>query len=378
MNASTLPAPIPDRITRIMRSNHWQYWFLQTAGWTGYAAFIMAESWVVKTLDRPYVLFTLAATLLGLLLTMAMREYFRLVWRYPAHKRWLLVLLSLGMATGIWSTWKLHVSTSITAHMESKNLLYEQIYEQMYWYSYSFCILLSWTGLYYGIKYYRLVQEEHEKTLMAEAMAHQAQLKMLRYQLNPHFLFNTLNSISTLVLDRQGDLANRMIAELSRFLRYSLDNDPMQKVTLHRELEAMRLYLDIETIRFGERLRIDYRIEEPARDACIPSLLLQPLIENAIKHAIAASESGGLIRIAARVFAGDLLLEVSDDGPGMQDPDCRGTGANGVGLVNIRERLHALYGDNHACRFSNNDPHGLKVEIRIPFETGENPAAWKN
>ena len=305
---------------------------------------------------------------------MAMRESFHLIWNHPPVKRGILTLLSLGLASGIWSMWKYHVSYAIDPHTEIKNIYYECIA----WYCYSFCILLSWTGLYYGIKFYKMVHAEHEKTLRAESMAHQAQLKMLRYQLNPHFLFNTLNSISTLVMDRKGDLANRMIGQLSRFLRYSLDNDPMNKVSLDKELEAMKLYLDIELTRFGDRLRLEYDVDDAARQACIPSLLLQPLIENAIKYAVAISETEGTILIAARVVAGELCLEVSDNGPGIPTDSGQSTSLNGVGLVNIRERLRTLYGDNQSFRLSNMQPHGLKIEIHIPYETQDTPARWKN
>ena len=365
---------IPDALRQVLRSNLWQYWFLQTLGWTGYAVFILLENWIEHTLDASYVLFTLCATVFGLMLTMTMRESFRLVWEQPPVKRGLVSLLALGVASGVWSLWKLYVTMLITPQMEIKQLLHEY----MYWYSYSFCILLSWTGLYYGIKYYKLVQTEHERVLRSEAMAHQAQLKMLRYQLNPHFLFNTLNSISTLVLDHQGEVADRMIAQLSRFLRYSLDNDPMQKVPLDKELEAMRLYLDIEQIRFNERLVIEYSIEDAARLACIPSLLLQPLIENAIKYAIAISETGGTIHIAARVAGRELALVVSDDGPGLPVDAEQRMALNGVGLANIRERLRALYGERQSCQFTNLQPHGLRAEIRIPYETQEQPVQWKN
>jgi LytS/YehU family sensor histidine kinase len=199
-------------------------------------------------------------------------------------------------------------------------------------------------------------------------MAHQTQLKMLRYQLNPHFLFNTLNAISTLIMEHRADTANRMVTELSRFLRYSLDNDPMQKVSLAQEVDAMKLYLDIEKVRFEERLEIFFELDEAARKARIPSLLLQPLVENSIKYAVARSESGGSIRLMARVFADELLIELSDDGPGVPNLEQVLASAQGVGLNNTRERLRVLYGDNHSCKFTNLEPHGLRVSIRIPYE----------
>jgi two-component system LytT family sensor kinase len=199
-------------------------------------------------------------------------------------------------------------------------------------------------------------------------MAHQAQLKMLRYQLNPHFLFNTLNAISTLILDQNTELANTMVTRLSRFLRYSLDNDPMQKVTVAQEMDALKLYLDIEKVRFEERLQLHFDIEESAATAMMPSLLLQPLVENSIKYAIARAVDGGTIAISARVFGGDLLLSVADDGPGLDLRNGRLPKGGGVGLANCRERLKELYGEDQNFRLSTTEPHGLTVNIRIPLE----------
>lgn len=362
------------RISELLKNNNVQYWALQIIGWGGYAFFVMLDPWIHGKFASDQALYLIVATILGLLLSMAMRESFHLIWDYPPVKRGLLTLLSLGVAAGLWSQWKLYISYAISPVKEG----WSMIYDSAYWYSYSLFILLSWVGLYYGIKYYKMVQVEHEKTLRAEALAHQAQLKMLRYQLNPHFLFNTLNSISTLVLDNRGELANSMISELSKFLRYSLDNEPMQKVSLEKEMAAMDLYLDIEKIRFGDRLSLEIDIDDSARPALIPSLLLQPLIENSIKYAIANSEEGGTINLAARVENGELVLEVNDDGPGITREDCGTSERNGVGLINIRERLNVLYGSGHYCEITNKEPNGLRVKVRIPFETQDENPEWKN
>jgi len=229
-------------------------------------------------------------------------------------------------------------------------------------------VMLAWSALYFAFKYYHVFQEVRESALKSAAMAHEAQLKMLRYQLNPHFLFNTLNAISTLILEQHTELANRMVARLSSFLRYSLDNDPMQKITLKQELAALQLYLDIEKVRFEDHLNLQIDVGDEAQAALIPSLLLQPLVENAIKYGIARSEEDGHLRIAAKVFAGDLLIELSDDGPGVELINGEIPEARGVGLRNTRERLQALYGNQHSFRLSKTHPHGLTISIRIPFE----------
>jgi LytS/YehU family sensor histidine kinase len=143
----------------------------------------------------------------------------------------------------------------------------------------------------------------------------------------------------------------------------------MQKVTLEQEVAALKLYLEIEQVRFEDRLQLEFEIEPAAGKALIPSLILQPLVENSIKYAIAQSEEGGTIRLVARVFAQELLLELSDEGPGIADLDHPQSTEGGVGLTNTRERLRELYGDDHNFKLENLSPHGLKVCIRIPCET---------
>jgi LytS/YehU family sensor histidine kinase len=230
-------------------------------------------------------------------------------------------------------------------------------------------LLLCWAVLYFGIKFYESQRKQEEAMLKAVALAQEAQLKMLRYQLNPHFLFNTLNAISTLILDNQNRKANHAVTRLSEFLRYTLDQDPMKKVTLRQELEALELYLGTERLRFAERLRLEYAVEEGALDAHVPSLLLQPLLENSLKYAVSSREEGGVVRIEGRTREGWLELAVIDDGPGLRE----GTPASerrGVGLRNTRERLAVLYGEN--CRFSVANCHpGLRVDMALPLETAE-------
>jgi two-component system LytT family sensor kinase len=236
----------------------------------------------------------------------------------------------------------------------------------------SLYVIGTWSGLYFGIKYYRTAQQQKRAVLKAESAAHQAQLKMLRYQLNPHFLFNTLNAISTLVLDGDRKTANHMVTRLSAFLRYSLDRDPMQKVRLSTELETLNLYLSIEKLRFEERLKLKITVDPEASEALVPSMILQPLIENAIKYAIAVSEEGGTIDISASVSDGKLCLRVADDGPGNPALDeTRPGGKNGVGLANTKERLYVLYGDRQDFRLDNFEPHGLVITICIPFERND-------
>ena len=260
-----------------------------------------------------------------------------------------------------------------------KNVNYWEIYKKGYrpeeWYMYftntvnSLIMIGCWTGLYFGIKNYQMLLKEKQNSLRASTMAHQAHIKMLRYQLNPHFLFNTLNAISTLILMKENKTAESMVSRLSDFLRYSLDKDPIKKVPLRQEIEALTLYLAIEKVRFEDRLTVIWDVQPTANEALVPSLILQPLIENSIKYAISKLEEGGCIAISAKVFGRDLMLEVTDNGPGADIKDGQMYRENGVGLQNIQERLGSLYKDDFSFSISNSQPSGIKVCIRIPFET---------
>ena len=171
-------------------------------------------------------------------------------------------------------------------------------------------------------------------------------------------------------MENDGKHANTMLTQLSAFLRYSLDSDPLQKTSLAEEVRALKLYLEIEKTRFGERLQVNFDIEDEAMDAAVPSLILQPAIENAIKYAIAQMVSGGEISIIAKRDGNRLHLRVCDNGPeAPEDPSKILTDSkNGVGLVNMRDRLAYMYQDRSEFRLSKLDPQGLCVSLKIPFE----------
>jgi LytS/YehU family sensor histidine kinase len=248
------------------------------------------------------------------------------------------------------------------------------------WYFASLFIFLCWTGLFHGIRYYELQQEEHQSVLQAEAaardeqikrieaqsIARDAQLKMLRYQLNPHFLSNTLNAINSLIELNEADKAQKMTVQLSQFLRYSLDNDPDTTIALKKEIDATNLYLEIEKTRFGDHLEINYEVAEEAEQALVPSLLLQPIIENSMKHAISKNEQGGKISIKARKENTRLILVLSDTGNGSPTEEPT---KQGVGLKNIQQRLKTLYDNDHELIFSTDIGPGLTTIINLPYET---------
>ncbi len=341
-----------------------QFWLLQVVGWTGWAmgGVLSWMYWGAPTAE--YWLFVPSA-FAGIVVSTGLRFFYRAIWHLAVPQKILTVIVVTYLAAGIWQVTKNAMNAALTGHVLGAELGYFQGILTAGFYP-----LLCWSGLYFGIKYYQLFQDENAKLLRVSAMAHEAQLKMLRYQLNPHFLFNTLNAISTLILESETRAANQMIGRLSNFLRYSLDSDPAQKVSLSQEVAAMKMYLEIEQVRFEDRLRVEIDVEPDAELALIPSLILQPLVENAIKYAVAQSEAGGTITLSAKVFARELLLELADDGPGIADaanpPKSR---EGGVGLVNTRDRLQEMYGENHGLTLEHVSPHGLRVCIRVPYET---------
>jgi len=354
------------------------FWVLQLGGWSAWGLF--GKYLYTRMLDvtpPEYGYYVALISTIAVLLTLGLRYVYRYTWNRPAWVRILVFLGASFVAGYLWMSARSYIYGNwFEKAAEMQEWLHKlgaaaEVYEKVSYYEGQFSswfIMLAWSALYFAFKYARIFQEMRESTLKLSAMAHEAQLKMLRYQLNPHFLFNTLNAISTLILERETEVANRMVTKLSSFLRYSLDNDPMQKITLRQEIDALRLYLDIEKVRFEERLNIELDIEPGAENALIPSLLLQPLVENAIKHGVAQVEQHGVLRIAARVFAGDLLLEVADNGPGVALVKGEIPNARGVGLRNTRERLQELYGPAHTLRLAAASPQGLSVSIRIPCE----------
>ncbi|MEE9433818.1 MAG: histidine kinase [Sphingorhabdus sp.] len=229
----------------------------------------------------------------------------------------------------------------------------------------------AWTALYYGINFFVRAEEQQDQMLRLEAAATSAQLTMLRYQLNPHFLFNTLNSISTLVLTEQTTQANAMLSRLSSFLRFTLVNEAEAKVTIAQEADTLKLYLGIEKMRFEERLRMSFDIEPKAAKGLIPSLLLQPLVENAIKYAVTPKEEGADIIISARLVGKNLRIIVSDTGPGLPNGPQQNTTSTGVGMANTRERLMQAYGDDQRFEHRVREGGGFEVLIELPYQVRE-------
>ena len=338
------------------------FWLLQSFGWAGYFT-LRTLNGMANAMGWSYVIHTALLTATGYSITLLMAAcYRRLIWLKPLVT-WAVSIALVIVASAAFSaieTWS-H-ATFIRPGMRPEGIQFLGAILL------TFSLLAAWSALYYGINYYLLLEQQTDRLLRLEHQASSAQLAMLRYQLNPHFLFNTLNSISTLVLLKQTDRANAMLSRLSSFLRYTLVNEPTGQVTVAQEVETLKLYLEIEKMRFEERLRPHFAIDRQVERALMPSLLLQPLVENAIKYAVTPQEEGADISIEAKLNVDRVQITVSDTGPGAQDHWVRAQESTGVGLANIRDRLAQSYGDNHRFDTQSDIRGGFRVVIEIPYQ----------
>ena len=223
-------------------------------------------------------------------------------------------------------------------------------------------------GTCYALDYYRKFREREFLASRLEAQLAQAQLDSLRMQLHPHFLFNTLNSIVGLVRDNKNAAAVSMLVGLSDLLRHALDHSASHEVELREELNFIKLYLKIQEMRFSDRLQTEFDIDPATTRALVPNLILQPLMENALRHGIARSADSGLVGISSAITDGHLRLSVYDNGAGLPD-DWQMKGSTGIGLANTAARLHQLYDDNHQFDIRNRDTGGVEVVILMPMRT---------
>jgi two-component system, LytTR family, sensor kinase len=229
-------------------------------------------------------------------------------------------------------------------------------------------------GVQYGIGYYQNYQERKQEALRLELRASelqsqlvQAQLGVLKMQLQPHFLFNTLNAIMVLVRQQKSKEAEQTLAHLSDLLRCVLEDVEAQEVPLRRELEYLQLYLSIEQVRFQDRLRVEISADPAILDAALPQMVLQPVVENAIRHGVGKSAAAGRIKISAVRSNDTLELRVQDDGPGFSSEDPVGKHSTGIGLTNTKARLKQLYGEEARLTSGNGKPRGAVVTITVPY-----------
>jgi len=313
------------------------FWQVQLAGWTLYLV-MMYVTFLTVAPAGTYVnllIIKLIRTVIGFCLTCVMRGiYHRFGTNLSIQKVVLLVLGCSIVFGGVWTLSEMAANALRNPNFSFTNNL-ARIPRNALDYGLT---LTAWSALYFGIKYWRQWQTERENALRSTALANQAQLEMLRYQINPHFLFNSLNSIRASI-DEDSIRAKQMVTQLAEFLRYSLLHNNAREVALGEEIEAVRNYLAIEKTRFEERLEVEFKVEEAVENLPAPSFLLNPLVENAIKHGLNNSAQPLKIRVSAQLRNGLLCLEVANTGRLSHD----GGDGTKVGLRNIRERIEKIY-----------------------------------
>jgi two-component system, LytTR family, sensor kinase len=366
-------AVLPIQPTPFFANKNRAFWRLQTLGWGG-AMVLRAMSSIAGGQAWSFLILVLIEAVTGFSISLILSVIYRQLIHRRALVTWGITGVVLPVAVIVYAfidAWVIGLYRSDTSSGFAQ-LLLGVIYVDG-------TLLGAWSALYYAINFYVQIEEQADQMIRLENQATQAQLAMLRYQLNPHFLFNTLNSISTLVLLKQTEAANAMLTRLSSFLRYTLTTEPEGRVTVAQEVETLKLYLDIERMRFEERLRTKFAIDDAVKPGLLPSLLLQPLVENAIKYAVSQQESGAEITISAQLVGSTLRITVSDTGPGLQSSmtDNRLSGvtfdggeqvSTGVGLANTRDRLAQAYGEFHRFEIVDAPEGGFTVNIEIPFE----------
>ena len=360
------------------------FWNLQLAGWGG--AFVLRGASQIVSGQPPSVLvLILLTTFTGFSISCILSVVYRQLIRRRPLVTWGVTTLALIVAVichAAIDAWVQGIYYPNTGEITFAQRFIALIL-------FPLTLLGGWSALYYAINFFLTVEDQADQLERLEAQTTAAQLAMLRYQLNPHFLFNTLNSISTLVLLKQTEPANAMLTRLSGFLRHTLITEPGSQVSLAQEVETLQLYLDIERMRFEERLRTHFEIEDAALDAQLPSMLLQPLVENAIKYAVTPQEEGARISLTARVLGERLRITIEDTGPGAEEPlrldqgdmdHLRAANApgrpvsTGVGLANIRNRLAQAYGSAQLFETRSEPGGGFTVLIEIPYVRAAVPA----
>ena len=359
-----------------------QYWTFQIAGWSAMAllSYLSLTVWYNPGEFAPAV-HTLLQSALGIVISHPLRSVGKRLWQAPIAARIALNALAVIIASLIWSALRIQTFTWLTG---------EEIPVADYggWVFASVIVFGAWSFCYHAFRYYRQsleqrrvateaqnaalraqakAQHESFKRLEAEKLFRDSQLRMLKYQLNPHFFLNALNSVSSLVRKGDSEDAMRMLARIGDFLRLSLADPEQVHHPLADELDALETYLDIERVRFGDRLRTEFEVAPDTLDATVPSFLLQPIFENAIKHAVGVSLAPTTIRLQTHSTEGNLFITVTDDGPGLKATATPVTGEGGIGLLNVRQRLQSTYGGDFDLSLED-DPGkgGLRVSIRVP------------
>jgi hypothetical protein len=294
--------------------------------------------------------------------------------RMPARwavRRVLLMSVLVFVSTAIWTLAAAEILRHTKANMSEPHYTLPELavnYMFMLW------VFGAWAACWIALQAAASLAERELQLARTSALVTEAQNKMLRYQINPHFMFNTLSALSTLILERRTQAADAIVVNLARFLRTSLERTPQDRIALSEELSIQQQYLDIEKVRFEDRLKVELAVDPSAQSCLVPSLILQPLVENAVKYGVTATDAPVTIRIEAAVSGGDLNIRVHDDGAPAKAP-VNGAQVNGtkpaklgVGLANIRDRLFLFYGERAELAAGPAPGGGYAATLRLPAE----------
>ena len=340
------------------------FWLLQLGGWSGYAALLIGSLLPTQNIVLVYHGVALLAEFgSSFILHRVCRRTWRAGLRFP---RSILVVL-------LWCAGLGYVSTTlgdIALHTAVRSFEGTFVLLDLPGTVFTGGILTSWCALYFGIRYYQAMETERYRAVIAEKSAREAELRALRYQLHPHFLFNTLNAISTLVLAGESDAATSMIARLADFLRATLEGKSSYEVPLSEELFLTQQYLAIEKIRMGDNLQISINLDASISDCLVPHLILLPLVENSIRHGIVPRRGIGHLIIEAGRMNDRVVIKVSDDGLGktLRPQDTNGNGHR-IGLENVERRLKELYGPDGKLNLSWPLEGGCNVLLEMPYRS---------
>ncbi len=370
-------------------TNRWRVWILVFGIWTMLAVFFTLQTAILQEfgIQAKQDLPALASISLGEFLRLNLAEFY--IWavlapavfllgrRFPfAPGQWKKSLGIHVLACLLIAMLQTAISVLINQWLRTnapKPLLSMTVFKAYAFARFNQNLLFYWAilGVYQAINYYRKFRERELRASQLQSQLAQAQLKMLKMQLHPHFLFNTLNAISALMY-QDVELAERMIARLAELLRKTLENADRQEVPLREELEFIEPYLEIEKARFGPRLSVHVSVDPETINGLVPNMILQPLVENAIRHGIAPRQEPGLVEISAHRDDGRLKLRVRDNGAGISTAT-KSKSSGGLGLANTRARLQQLYGLEHDFELSNGSHPGFEVAVSIPYhESAEN------
>src|SRR5580693_10586756 len=339
------------------------FWQIQIIGWCCFYLFNLLESIHNFLTQRVSIAEQTVPIFFMFLGSCALRPFCRRLLRQS--QSWIAFELKAAVAAMVTS-----ISVACGAGLILQNFYVVPWHALVTVWAWSTFVLFIWCSLYFSIKQWQQSSKEKERLLRVESEVREARLLALRYQLNPHFLFNSLNAVSTLILDGNGPAATRMLAQIGDLLRTSLDSEVTAEVTLSQELAFTEGYLAIEQTRLGKRLKIDMAVPLETRDALVPSMVLQPLIENAVRYGVAPLIEGGWIAIKSALNADRLRIVIGNSGR-------RGEGeqkknGNGIGLGNTAERLKTLYGEDFEFSLGWPEAGGCEVVLELPLRRTRN------